>query len=272
MNEVLARDVERVLRLGENEAPELQACRAVVVYDKQSLSSILKLLSNAALPSHWKRLRHSKLVSHVLVCSQEEEDALSAFKLEVCQVQVPKPAPLTERQIKLWSERYWPVHLSSKQCAAPTLVPSFSLEETQTLAGWMRLARQFPVQIVDPRSNQCLAKVGSEVESVGIAHPVMLALDASAQVVQRSTNPEDYLCTGMDVFLLHEPCVMCSMALLHSRVGRVFFHYSNPTSGALDSVCRLHTLESINHRYRVFKRFFDHAVGSGEEEEKGRCF
>ncbi|KAH9258261.1 hypothetical protein BASA81_003310 [Batrachochytrium salamandrivorans] len=271
MNEVLAKEVEHVLRLGEEEAPELQTCLAVVIQDKKSLSSILKLLSNAALPLHWKRLRHSKLVSHVLVCSQEEEEKISIFKLELCQVQVPKPAPLTESQVRLWSERYWPVQFSSKQCAAPTLVPRFSLEEIQTLTEWMRLACQFPVQIVDPRTNQCLAKIGNKVKSIGIAHLIMLALDASAKVVQRSTNPEDYLCTGMDVFLLHEPCIMCSMALLHSRVGRVFFHYSNPTSGALDSVCRLHTLESINHRYRVFKQFFNNTVVSGGEET-GRCF
>ncbi|TYZ62511.1 hypothetical protein PybrP1_008721 [[Pythium] brassicae (nom. inval.)] len=63
---------------------------------------------------------------------------------------------------------------------------------------------------------------------------------------------ETYLCTGYDVYVDREPCVMCAMALIHSRVRRVVFAELNATDGALASAHRLHTIKSLNHHYRVF--------------------
>lgn len=61
-----------------------------------------------------------------------------------------------------------------------------------------------------------------------------------------------YLCTGYDIYLLREPCLMCAMALVHSRARRVFF--LEPTSnGALTSSFRLHTVKELNHHYEVFQ-------------------
>ena len=60
-----------------------------------------------------------------------------------------------------------------------------------------------------------------------------------------------YICTDFDVYLLHEPCLMCAMALLHSRVRRVF--YIHKGSGVLGGKThRLHTLPTVNHRFKVY--------------------
>ncbi|XP_049542158.1 probable inactive tRNA-specific adenosine deaminase-like protein 3 [Anopheles darlingi] len=62
-----------------------------------------------------------------------------------------------------------------------------------------------------------------------------------------------YLCTGYDVYLTHEPCIMCAMALTHSRVRRVFYHHLNAHVGALGSLVKLHTIKELNHRYEAFR-------------------
>lgn len=61
-----------------------------------------------------------------------------------------------------------------------------------------------------------------------------------------------YICTGFDVYISHEPCMMCAMALLHSRVRRIFYACPQLQFGALGSLTKLHTLPGINHRYEVF--------------------
>lgn len=60
-----------------------------------------------------------------------------------------------------------------------------------------------------------------------------------------------YLCTGYDVYLWQEPCVMCSMALTHSRIRTIFFH-KKQTHGAIHSLTKLQSVKALNHHFQVF--------------------
>ncbi|XP_058793696.1 probable inactive tRNA-specific adenosine deaminase-like protein 3 [Phymastichus coffea] len=61
-----------------------------------------------------------------------------------------------------------------------------------------------------------------------------------------------YLCTGYWAILLQEPCPLCAMALLHSRVSRIFYGAANLRTGILGSKAILHSVPGLNHRYQVW--------------------
>ncbi|TFK81833.1 hypothetical protein K466DRAFT_666881 [Polyporus arcularius HHB13444] len=64
-------------------------------------------------------------------------------------------------------------------------------------------------------------------------------------------NGAHYLLTSLTLFTTHEPCIMCSMALLHSRVKEVFYLIPMAKTGGCGSLTCIPRLEGVNHRYTV---------------------
>lgn len=128
----------------------------------------------------------------------------------------------------------------------PTSLSSLTFPVQQpfeTQVGQKGRRRNDGAKIEDPQQGEC----GSNAEKCG-----------------------PYLCTGYWVFLLMEPCPMCAMALLHSRVARIFYGAVNRNAGVLGTRAVLHTVPGLNHRYRVWSGILERECRQTVEEINGR--
>ncbi|TFK73590.1 cytidine deaminase-like protein [Pluteus cervinus] len=77
--------------------------------------------------------------------------------------------------------------------------------------------------------------------------------DVSLATSLNAENGVNYLLTGLTLFITHEPCIMCSMALLHSRVKEIVYLYPMIATGGCGGVACLPTLQGVNHRFHIFR-------------------
>ncbi|BHF57784.1 adenosine deaminase, tRNA-specific 3 [Sparganum proliferum] len=120
--------------------------------------------------------------------------------------------------------------------------------------------------VLPPRSDNkeaCspLAETVSFSERSRLQHAVMLAVEEVGRTQRVSTSAKrraeeeveaGYICTDCDVYLSSEPCVMCAMALVHSRVRRLFVARRLPGLGGIDSGWAIHRVKNLNHRFLAF--------------------
>lgn len=110
----------------------------------------------------------------------------------------------------------------------------------------------------------------SVLDRYRLRDPLACSSDSSeceADPAQQQAVP--YLLTGLTVFMSHEPCLLCSMSLLHSRIAQLFYVKRSPGSGGLGSLYRVHEDEGLNHRFEVWHWQGSVPPPSGIPEEVG---
>jgi tRNA(Arg) A34 adenosine deaminase TadA len=78
------------------------------------------------------------------------------------------------------------------------------------------------------------------------AHAEMLTLRAAAAALGA------YRLEGAALLVTLEPCVMCVGAMVHARIGELYFGARDPKAGALGSVYDIGRDGLLNHRIEVY--------------------
>lgn len=61
----------------------------------------------------------------------------------------------------------------------------------------------------------------------------------------------NYRLVDCDLYVTLEPCVMCAGAIMHARIGHLFYGASDPKTGACGSVIDLFLEQRLNHHTKV---------------------
>ena len=250
-----------------------------VVLNKSYIGNLVQRLKTM-LPmpdhlAHLKRVKGDEIILAAVKDSEKESCIEAVQKLEGLQTaikvcKVSGKSPKTKEQHRQ-ANQIWPCNFHPSKDVEKLLTGTFfQPEQVARQYEYMELALNVAkakgalvgAVVVNPKSGEVIATAHDERLRNPSNHAVMGVLENVAAVQREFRDTEEsknakekdlpYLCTGYDLYVTREPCIMCAMAMIHSRVRRVFYGYESEF-GALGTKCKIHTINALNHHYLVFK-------------------
>ena len=80
---------------------------------------------------------------------------------------------------------------------------------------------------------------------------MVLARKLAANTVSGKRDKENYFMKDLYVIIENEPCYMCSMAMVHSRIARLYFEGKNSVDGGMK--VEINCLRNLNHQFTVYQ-------------------
>ncbi len=111
---------------------------------------------------------------------------------------------------------------------------------------------EIPVGAVVVKDNKIIGRGYNQVERLkdATAHAEMIALTAASNTIG------SWRLNECSVYVTLEPCVMCTGALLASRIENLFFSTFDPKFGACGSLYNLAEDGKTNHKINVYSGIY----------------
>jgi tRNA(Arg) A34 adenosine deaminase TadA len=162
-------------------------------------------------------------------------------------IQVPAFPALTFNQYKV-ANKIWPVRVTT-----PLVDENFRDMERNSIH-----CKHLNRLLSEKSDSACIfISPDTKIEAVGIypSNELLQFRHCVFDACERIGPIADYLATDFTVYCAGEPCLMCCMALLHSRVKEVIFLDSREERNfhGFTGPLAVHCNPQLNHRFRVFK-------------------
>eukprot|EP00127_Corallochytrium_limacisporum_P006725 Clim_evm14s234 gene=Clim_evmTU14s234 len=258
---------------------------------KQIGDMLADLMKRFPLPIHMQHLkrvrfnRDTKVSEIIIKCKEDTETAEKIAALlntshDIVERMVPFSKPLTKPQYEscrdLWPSTF---HEDKEDTRAiqGTFFQRSEIEKMHEIVMLlMKEARAASKEggapnasaVYDPSSGEIVTMARDCRQSGKLHHSIMRLLETLGRLPRK--RKDDYLCTDLHVITLWEPCPMCAMALVHSRVHTVFFCFQSTSWPPFSTPgLKLHQCEDLNHKFKVFQLTHDQQSGDFEKELQG---
>ncbi|CAL9727698.1 tRNA-specific adenosine deaminase subunit Tad3p [Monosporozyma unispora] len=197
------------------------------------------------------------------------------YELLSNETQIPLIGPSTKELVNQWSKDYWPLtwngnpndqilndYVFDMEFIKKILTTISNISEKELTKG-----NKYPIvsAFVDPLNKDLITIAVDErniKDGCSLDHSIICGIKSIAKLQREmltndKMNMTSYLCLNYDIYTTHEPCSMCSMALVHSRIKRCIFVRPMQMTGALlpDSGdgYSMHNNKILNSQYEVFE-------------------
>ena len=109
------------------------------------------------------------------------------------------------------------------------------------------LLDEVPIGCVIVKDDRIIARGHNqrETKQSPIGHAEIVA------ITKASKKLNSWRLEGCDIYVTLEPCIMCSGAIIQSRINKVYFGASDPKGGAFGSSLNVLDAKNINHHPEI---------------------
>lgn len=250
----------------------------------QSHNLILLLEEDDVEIGHFKTLVDEEFLQQYTSQNSEEENSLMVLKSVSLPVEIPAGRVKEVESLKNWGYNF-KVDTFGNYKENNISITDVPVEFTTFMNDAEFCSRYSKCIIYDPNQSKILVnfqKQLGELQETSILHSVIEALELFGNEMNSPTKEEEsmlkkrnpkvdgyYVCNNLWVFLSHPPCVMCAMALTHSRISRLYYAEGGQVCGVKglvggnqernplatkhsDKTPQIFCDQRLNHNYKVF--------------------